>query len=46
MKKEKVSELDCSKNCKSVIQTCEAEGRSRNECENRHNDCVSRCAFA
>jgi len=46
MKKAKNTELDCSKNCKSVIQGCEAEGRSRDECENRHNQCVSNCAFA
>jgi hypothetical protein len=46
MKKAKATELDCSKNCKSVIQRCEAEGRSRDECENRRNQCVSNCAFA
>jgi len=46
MKKDKEIELDCSKNCKSVVQTCEAEGRSRDECENRYNQCVSSCTFA
>jgi hypothetical protein len=46
MKKAKKTELDCSKNCKSVIQECEAEGRRRDECENRHNQCVSNCTFA
>ena len=46
MKKDKEIELDCSKNCKSVVQTCEVEGRSRDECENRYNQCVSSCAFA
>jgi hypothetical protein len=45
-KKDKKIELDCSKNCKSAVQACEAEGRSRGECENRHNQCVSNCAFA
>jgi hypothetical protein len=45
MKKNKQIELDCSKNCKSV-QACEAKGRSRDECENRHNQCVSNCTFA
>jgi hypothetical protein len=45
-KKDKRIELDCSKNCKSVVQACEADGRSRDECENRHNQCVSNCAFA
>jgi hypothetical protein len=29
-----------------VVQTCEASGGERKECENRYNDCVSRCAFA
>ena len=46
MKKDKESELDCSKNCKSVAPECEAEGRSRDECENRYNQCVSNCTFA
>lgn len=46
MKENKNVELDCSKNCKSVVQACEAEGRGRGECENRYNNCVSRCAFA
>lgn len=46
MKKDKNVALDCSKNCKSVVQTCVAEGRNRGECENRHNQCVSNCAFA
>jgi hypothetical protein len=46
MKKNKQIKLDCSKNCKSVVQACEAEGRSRDECENRHNQCVSNCTFA
>jgi len=45
-KKDKKIDLDCSKNCKSVVQACEAEGRSRGECENRHNQCVANCAFA
>jgi hypothetical protein len=45
MKKNKQIELDCSKNCKSV-QACEAKGRSRDECENRYNQCVSNCTFA
>jgi hypothetical protein len=45
-KKDKRIELDCSKNCKSVVQACEADGRSRDECENRHNQCVSNCTFA
>jgi hypothetical protein len=45
MKKNKQIELDCSKNCKSV-QACEANGRSRDECENRYNQCVSNCTFA
>jgi hypothetical protein len=46
MKEDKDLELDCSKNCKFVVQACEAEGRSREECENRYNQCVSNCAFA
>jgi hypothetical protein len=46
MKEDKGSELDCSKNCKFTIQTCESSGRSRSECENRYNDCVSKCVFA
>lgn len=46
MKKTQEVELGCSKNCKSVVQTCEASGRGRDECENRYNDCVSRCTFA
>jgi hypothetical protein len=46
MKEDKEIELDCSKNCKSAAQACEASGRSRDECENRYNDCVSRCTFA
>ena len=46
MKEDKDIELDCSKNCKSTVSACEAEGRGRNECENRYNDCVSKCAFA
>jgi hypothetical protein len=46
MRKSKEIELDCSKNCKSVVKTCETSGRSRDECENRYNDCVSRCTFA
>jgi hypothetical protein len=45
-KKDKRIELDCSKKCKTADQACEAEGRSRDECENRHNQCVSNCAFA
>jgi hypothetical protein len=44
--KDKRIELDCSKKCKTVDQACAAEGRSRDECENRHNQCVSNCAFA
>jgi hypothetical protein len=46
MKEEKKIELDCSKNCKFVVSACEGEGRGRDECENRYNDCVSRCTFA
>lgn len=46
MKEDKEVELDCSKNCKSVIDTCEAGGLGRNECENRYNDCVSKCTLA
>jgi hypothetical protein len=46
MKEDKDTELDCSKNCKFVVSACEAEGRNRNECENRYNDCVSKCTFA
>ena len=46
MKEDKEIELDCSKNCKFVTETCEASGRGRDECENRYNDCVSKCAFA
>jgi len=41
MKEDKDIELDCSKNCKSTVSACEAEGRGRNECENRYNDCAS-----
>jgi len=46
MKEDKEFKLDCSKNCKFVVQACEAEGRSRDECENRYNQCVSNCTFA
>jgi hypothetical protein len=46
MKEDKEIELDCSKNCKFVTEACEASGRDRDECENRYNDCVSKCAFA
>jgi len=46
MKEDKDIELDCSKNCKSTVSACETEGRGRDECENRYNDCVSKCAFA
>ena len=46
MKEDKEIELDCSKNCKFVTQACEASGRGHDECENRYNDCVSRCTFA
>lgn len=46
MKEDKEIELDCSKNCKFVVSACEADGRSRDDCENRYNDCVSRCTFA
>lgn len=46
MKEDKGSELDCSKTCKYVIPACESSGRSRRDCENRYNDCVSKCAFA
>jgi hypothetical protein len=45
-KKDQRIELDCSKKCKTVDKACEAEGRSRGECENRHNQCVANCAFA
>lgn len=45
LNKDKEIELDCSKNCKSVVQACEAEGRSRDECENRYNQCVSNCTL-
>jgi hypothetical protein len=44
MKKDQAVELDCSNNCKSVVRACEASGRSRDECENRYNDCVSKCS--
>lgn len=37
MKEDKEIELDCSKNCKFVVQACEVEGRSRDECENRYH---------
>jgi hypothetical protein len=46
MKEDKEIELDCSKNCKFVVQACESSGRGRDECANRYNDCVSRCTFA
>jgi hypothetical protein len=46
MKEDKEIELDCSKNCKYVVKDCEASGRDREECENRYNDCVSKCALA
>jgi len=46
MKEEKKKELDCSKNCKFVVQACEGEGPSRSECENRYNQCISNCTFA
>ena len=46
MKRDKEIELDCSKNCKSVVPACESEGRNRDECENRYNQCVSNCTFA
>jgi hypothetical protein len=40
------TELDCSKKCKHVTADCEEAGKSRSECENRYNQCVSSCAFA
>jgi hypothetical protein len=46
MKEDRERELDCSQNCKFTVQTCEASGRGRDECENRYNDCVSKCALA
>jgi hypothetical protein len=46
MKENKEIELDCSKNCKFVTQMCEASGSRRDECENRYNDCISKCTFA
>lgn len=46
MKKKKDVELDCSKNCKSVVRECEAGGDGRSECENRYNQCVANCAVA
>jgi hypothetical protein len=46
MKHEKRVELDCSKKCKHMVAEWEASGTQRNACENRYNDCVSKCAFA
>jgi hypothetical protein len=45
MKEDKNLELECSKNCKFVVPDCEASGRGLAECENRYNDCVSKCTF-
>jgi hypothetical protein len=39
-------ELNCSKKCKHVMSDCEASGESRDHCQNRHDQCVSKCAFA
>ncbi len=46
MKSHKKTELDCSKNCKHVVRDCESSGARRDECDNRYNQCISRCAFA
>jgi hypothetical protein len=36
-KEDKDTELDSSKNCKYVVNACEADGRSRDECEKWEN---------
>lgn len=46
MEKKSVNELECSKKCKHVISDCEESGESLNNCRNRYDQCVSKCAFA
>jgi hypothetical protein len=46
MKEKQEIELDCTKKCKYVVSECESGGSTHDECRNRYNQCVSRCAFA
>jgi hypothetical protein len=46
MDRKSVNELDCSKKCKHVTSDCEESGESRDDCKNRYDQCVSKCAFA
>ncbi|MFZ7128477.1 MAG: hypothetical protein ACOWWM_20170 [Desulfobacterales bacterium] len=46
MKQTSEIELDCSRKCKEIVSKCELSGTSSDQCQNRYNQCVSKCPFA